>query len=188
MAFLVSYTLFTLHFILFISFLSISHGVFYEELADGIAIMREEKTTHLHFYFHDIVGGKNATVVRIAGPPDSGLGNFGNTMMMDDPLTEGPELSSKLIGKAQGLYAMAAQNDLSLLMVVNYAFTDGAYNGSSISILGRNQVLNDVREMPVVGGSGAFRLAHGYALAHTVQIDMETGDATVEYNVYMTHY
>ncbi|OAY53458.1 dirigent protein 22 [Manihot esculenta] len=181
-------TLFTLYFILFPSIFFISQGVFYEELAQGIAIKREEKTTHLHFYFHDIVGGKNSTVVRIAGPPNSSIANFGNTMMMDDPLTEGPEITSKLIGKAQGLYAIAAQNDFSLLMVVNYVFTEGDYNGSSISILGRNHIFDDVREMPVVGGSGAFRLAHGYALAHTVQIDMETGDATVEYNIYVTHF
>jgi hypothetical protein len=108
-------------------------------------------------------------------------------MMADDPLTEGLEISSKPVGKAQGLYALASQNDFCLLMVMNFAFTEGKYNGSSISILGRNQILNDVREMPIVGGSGLFRLAHGYALAHTVWFD-EQGDATVEYNVYVSHY
>ncbi|KAF2322432.1 hypothetical protein GH714_017011 [Hevea brasiliensis] len=110
--------------------------VFYEELAQGIALKHEEKTTHLHFYFHDIVGGKNSTVVRIAGPPNSSIGNFGNTMMMDDPLTEGPQITSKMIGKAQGLYAMAAQNDLSLLMVVNYVFTEGIYKEAALAFLG----------------------------------------------------
>ncbi|XP_002513105.2 dirigent protein 1 [Ricinus communis] len=186
MAALAIYTLFTLYFILFPSIFTLSRGVFYEELAEGIAIKREEKTTHLHFYFHDIVAGKNATAIRIAGPPDSSLTNFGNTMMIDDPLTEGPELTSKLIGRAQGMYAMAAQNDFLLLMVLNYAFTEGEYNGSSISILGRNHVLDDMREMPIVGGSGAFKLAHGYALAHTIHMDIEA--ATVEYDVYVTHY
>ncbi|KAG5539149.1 hypothetical protein RHGRI_019639 [Rhododendron griersonianum] len=63
----------------------------------------------------------------------------------------------------------------------------GPYNGSSISVLGRNPVLNDVREFPVVGGSGLFRLARGYALAHTIMLDFKTGDATVEYNVYVKH-
>ncbi|CAK7325051.1 unnamed protein product [Dovyalis caffra] len=179
MAYLVTYTLFTLYFILFSYFCTITCGVFYEEVTEGIAIKRTEKTTHLHFYFHDIVSGENATAVRIAGPRDGST--FGNTMMADDSLTEGSELSSKLVGKAQGLYAFAAQNDFSLLMVLNFAFTEGEYNGSSISILGRNQILNDVREMPIVGGSGLFRLARGYALAHTVWFNKQ-GDATVEYN------
>uniref|UniRef100_A0A2P2NK10 Dirigent protein n=1 Tax=Rhizophora mucronata TaxID=61149 RepID=A0A2P2NK10_RHIMU len=73
-------------------------------------------------------------------------------------------------------------------MVMNYAFTEGNYNGSSISILGRNHIMDDSREMPIVGGSGQFRLARGYALAHTVRFDVQTGDATVEYDVYVSHY
>ncbi|KAG5227685.1 hypothetical protein OIU76_017223 [Salix suchowensis] len=184
MASQVTCTLFSLQFILFSYFFTITSGAFCEEGAEVIAIKRAEKTTHLHFYFHDIVSGENPSAIRIAGSDKS---SFGDTMMADDLLTEGPEISSKPVGKAQGLYALAAQNDISLLMVMNYAFTEGEYNGSSISILGRNQILNDVREMPIVGGSGLFRLAHGYALAHTVWFD-EQGDATVEYNVYVSHY
>eukprot|EP00258_Populus_trichocarpa_P000072 XP_002297761.3 dirigent protein 22 [Populus trichocarpa] len=180
----VACTLFTLHFILFSYLCTITCGAFYEEVTEAIAIKRIEKTTHLHFYFHDIVSGKHPTAIRIAGPDNFA---FGDTMMADDPLTEGLEISSKPVGKAQGLYALASQNDFCLLMVMNFAFTEGEYNGSSISILGRNQILNDVREMPIVGGSGLFRLAHGYALAHTVWFD-EQGDATVEYNVYVSHY
>lgn len=73
-------------------------------------------------------------------------------------------------------------------MAMNFAFMDGKYNGSTLSILGRNSVFSDVREMPVIGGSGLFRFARGYALAHTRKIDFETGDAVVEYNVYVMHY
>ncbi|XP_050234258.1 dirigent protein 1-like [Mercurialis annua] len=181
-----AYTLVSLYFILFPSLFAITRAIFSEELAQGIAIKREEKTTHLHFYFHDIVAGKNATAIRIAGPQDSSITDFGNTMMIDDPLTEGPNLTSKLIGRAQGMYAVAAQNDMLLLMVLNYAFTEGEYDGSSISILGRNHVFDDSREMPIVGGTGAFRLASGYALAHTIHVDMV--EAIVEYHVYVTHY
>ncbi|GLU10589.1 hypothetical protein SLE2022_273820 [Rubroshorea leprosula] len=172
----------------FSTFYSTVDAIFSEELAQGIAIKRIEKTTHLHFYFHDIVSGKNPSAVKIAGPPNSTAYSFGATAMFDDALTEGPESTSKLVGKAQGMYGIAAQQELSLLMVINFAFTEGAYNGSSISIVGRNPVLNDMREMPVVGGSGVFRSARGYALAHTVRFDMKTGDATVEYNVYVSHY
>ncbi|XP_044488187.1 dirigent protein 22-like [Mangifera indica] len=185
----VCFCVFTAYFLVFLScFFIASNGVFYEELAEGIAIKRTEKTSHLNFYFHDIIGGKNPTAVKIAGPPNSTGYGFGSTTMMDDALTEGPERNSKLVGRAQGLYAIAAQQEVSLLMVVNFAFMEGKYNGSSISILGRNPVFNDVREMPIVGGSGLFRLAHGYALAHTIWFDAKTGDATVEYNVYVTHY
>lgn len=68
-------------------------------------------------------------------------------------------------------------------MAMNFAFLDGKYNGSILTVLGRNTILSDVREMRVVGGSGQFRFASGYALAHTHQFDAET--AIVEYNVYV---
>ncbi|KAF2289540.1 hypothetical protein GH714_037002 [Hevea brasiliensis] len=103
--------------------------------------------------------------------------------MMDDPLTVKPLRSSKLVGKAQGMYASASQTELSFLMVLNFAFTEGKYNGSNLSVLGRNSVFSGVREMPIVGGSGLFRFARGYAQAKTREIDLKTGDAVVEYNV-----
>ncbi|OWM69255.1 hypothetical protein CDL15_Pgr025442 [Punica granatum] len=46
-------------------------------------------------------------------------------------------------------------------MAMNFAFVEGKYNGSSLTVLGRNPVFDAVREMPVVGGIGLFRFAHG---------------------------
>ncbi|KAF9603817.1 hypothetical protein IFM89_037951 [Coptis chinensis] len=111
----------------------------------------EEKVTNLHFYFHDTVSGDHASAIVIAGPKDTA--SFGTTRIVDDPLTEGPESTSKLIGKAQGVYSMAAQQDVSLLMVITCAFMEDKYNGSTLSVLGRNPVLQTVREMPIVGGT-----------------------------------
>ncbi|KAK1301165.1 hypothetical protein QJS10_CPB13g00730 [Acorus calamus] len=109
-------------------------------------------------------------------------------MMADDPLTDGPDRSSsKLIGRAQGLYACAAQQEVGLLMVMNFVFLEGEFNGSALSVLGRNMALQAVREMPIVGGTGAFRFATGYALAKTHWMDAATGDATVEYDVFVMH-
>lgn len=104
-------------------------------------------------------------------------------MMVDDPLTEGPDPSSKLVGRAQGLYGSAAQSDFGLIMVLNYGFIDGIYNGSSISILGLNQAMHLVREMAIVGGTGLFRMARGYAIAKTYWMNPLTGNAIVGYNV-----
>ncbi|KAI8545918.1 hypothetical protein RHMOL_Rhmol07G0074800 [Rhododendron molle] len=162
-----------------------TYGAFSDEVSEAITLKRIEKTTHLHYYFHDIISDKNPTAVKIAGPPGF---VFESTFVIDDALTEGPKLTSKIIGQAQGMYSFVSQEgNPELLMVVNYKFVEGPYNGSSISVLGRNRVLNDVREFPVVGGSGLFRLARGYALAHTIILDFRTGDATVDYNVYVVH-
>ncbi|KAI4348807.1 hypothetical protein L6164_009484 [Bauhinia variegata] len=152
--------------------------------------LRREKLSHLHFYFHDIVSGRNPTAVRVAQArmTNTSKTGFGAVVMADDPLTVGPSPTSKLVGKAQGIYACAAQDEAGLLMVMNYVFTEGKYNGSTLSVLGRNKVFNEVREMPIVGGSGVFRFARGYAQAKTHTFDLKTGDGVVEYNVYVFHY
>ncbi|XP_073051420.1 dirigent protein 22-like [Primulina eburnea] len=149
-----------------------------------------QKLSHIHFYFHDIVSGPNPTAVRVAesAVTNSSVTNFGFVVMMDDPLTIGPEMSSKIVGRAQGIYASADLNNFGLLMVLNYYFTEGEFNGSTLSVLGRNAVFSGLREMPVVGGSGVFRFARGYAQARTHTFDLKTGDTVVEYNVSVFHY
>lgn len=97
-------------------------------------------------------------------------------------------MSSKMVGRAQGFYALASKEEIGLLMAMNFAFVEGKYNGSCITVLGRNTVFSQVREMPVIGGSGLFRFARGYVQARTHTLDLKTGDATVEYSVYVLHY
>ncbi|XP_057425224.1 dirigent protein 22-like [Lotus japonicus] len=149
---------------------------------------KPQKLSHLRFFFHDIIGGPNQTAFRIVEAPATVKSptRFGAVVMMDNPLTELPELGSKVVGRAQGMYASASMDELGYLMVLNFAFTEGKYNGSNLSVLGRNRVFSAVREMPVVGGSGLFRFAHGYAQARTHFLgELE---AVVEYNVYVFHY
>ncbi|XP_059463572.1 dirigent protein 22-like [Corylus avellana] len=169
---------------------SAAGGGFSKILSPAKLGLKREKLSHLHFYFHDIVGGRNPTAVRVAeaAMTNTSFTGFGAVVMMDDPLTVRPEVSSKVVGRAQGIYASAAQTEFGFLMVLNFAFMEGKYNGSTLSVLGRNTVFSAVRELPIVGGSGLFRFARGYAHARTHTFDIGTGDAVVEYNVYVFHY
>ncbi|GLJ47926.1 hypothetical protein SUGI_1011830 [Cryptomeria japonica] len=150
----------------------------------------KEKISNLQFYFHDKVSGQNVTAVEVAHAPStkSSPTLFGTVVVIDDPLTEGPEPTSKLLGRAQGLYALASQEELQLLMAVTYVFQSGEFNGSTLAVVGHNAVFNEVREMPIVGGSGKFRMARGYALAHTHSFDIKAKNAIVHYNVTVLHY
>ncbi|KAK4268506.1 hypothetical protein QN277_025156 [Acacia crassicarpa] len=150
--------------------------------------LKKEKLSHFKFYWHDIVSGQNPTSVPVVPPPVNSTTAFGLLNMIDNPLTLGPKLSSKLVGRAQGFYASASQSEIGLLMAMNFAFIEGKYNGSTITVLGRNPVFNKVREMPVIGGSGLFRFARGYVEARTHWFAPNSGDAIVEYNVYVMHY
>eukprot|EP01018_Ginkgo_biloba_P024416 Gb_12517 [translate_table: standard] len=153
----------------------------------------KEKVTHLQFYMHDIVLGRNATAVRVA--PDKPIGFsasatvgslFGSVYVIDDPLTETPDPNSRLVGRAQGMYAISSQGEVSLLMALTYAIESGKFKGSSLSIVGKNMVFREQREMPIVGGSGHFRMARGYAFAQTHS--SQGPDAIIGYNVTVFHY
>ncbi|MBA0619506.1 hypothetical protein Godav_028667 [Gossypium davidsonii] len=155
----------------------------------SLGLKKKEKLSHLHFYFHDIVAGENATAVRVAkAKTTTDTSPFGAVAVIDDPLTVSPDIGSKMVGKAQGIYALTSKTEASLLMAYNFAFMEGKYNGSSLGVMGRNPVFSAVREMPVIGGSGVFRFARGYAEARTHAFDLKTGNAVVEYNVYVFHY
>ncbi|KAG2703186.1 hypothetical protein I3843_06G118500 [Carya illinoinensis] len=149
----------------------------------------KKTVTKLQFYFHDTISGKNPSAIRVAQAAGTQKSPtlFGLVMMADDPLTKTADPNSELVGRAQGLYGSAGQQELGLIMAMNYGFTHGIYNGSSVSLLGKNPATHPVREMAIVGGTGLFRFARGYAIAQTHWFDANTGDAIVGYNVTVVH-
>ncbi|KAI3899544.1 hypothetical protein MKW92_022768 [Papaver armeniacum] len=151
--------------------------------------MAMEKMTRLHFYFHDVVTGDNPTAVRIAearGTKSSST-MFGALYMIDDPLTEGPDPDSRLVGRAQGFYGHSGKNEMSLIMGMSLVFTaNEKFNGSSISVFTRNPITHTDREFAIVGGTGYFQFARGYISGKTYRISGP--DAIVEYNCTIIHY
>ncbi|XP_059651163.1 dirigent protein 19-like [Cornus florida] len=150
----------------------------------------KEKVTKLRFYFHDAIKGKSPTAMPVAQANITYTSPtlFGLVNMMDDPLTVGPELSSKLLGRFQGLYGYVSNAEVGLLVVANFVFTDGEYNGSTLAVLGYNPILHHYREMPIVGGSGIFRLARGVVTVKNYFYNANASNATVEVNVVAVHY
>ncbi|KAG1331111.1 dirigent protein 19 [Cocos nucifera] len=149
-----------------------------------------QKLSHLRLFWHDLVSGPDPTAVRVAqaASANKSATGFGTLVIIDDALTVGPEPTSKLVGRAQGFYTLSSKEEAGLLVSMNFAFIEGKYNGSTVTILGRNAVFSEVREMPVIGGSGLFRMAQGYAQARTYSFNRKTGDTVVEYNVFVMHY
>lgn len=157
---------------------------------EGYGSKVEEKTSKLHFYFHDTVAGKNVTTVPVAraNGTKSSPTYFGLVVVIDDLLTKGPDPASDLLGRMQGLYTLSGQEEDAMQMAVTLVFSSGKYNGSTLSMLGINRIYHPVREMPIVGGSGLFRLARGYLFAQTYSLDNHTGNAVVECNLNVLHY
>ncbi|KAM0844558.1 hypothetical protein ACQ4PT_056962 [Festuca glaucescens] len=149
-------------------------------------------TTHLKFYMHDIVTAvppSPATAVRVARAvtslPLEPAVRFGDVFVIDDPLTEGPDAASPAVGTAQGFYMYASRTDAALMLSVNMVFTAGPHNGSTIAVIGRDAILDLVRELPVVGGTGVFRGATGYGLLRTYAINGTTFNAVLQVDMYV---
>lgn len=150
-------------------------------------------TTHLSFFMHDITSGASPTAVKVIKGPGAGstptapaLGmTFGDTTVIDDPLTEEASPASAALGRMQGFYMLASQTGAALMVCANLLLTSGAHNGSTLAVLGRDDTGQDVREIPVVGGTGTFRMATGYVLWKTPD-GINGTDATVQLDVYVT--
>ncbi|XP_027169338.1 dirigent protein 21-like [Coffea eugenioides] len=157
----------------------------FKELRHG-----KEKLTKLHFYLHDTVTTKNPTTVQVAQANMTSKSPtlFGETVVLDDPLTVGPEPSSKIIGHAQGIYSSVSQEGYSQIMILNLIFNYGKFNGSTLSLLGSNPIFNEYREMPILGGTGAFRLARGIATEKSYAVNVTTKNAIAEHHVLVLHY
>ena len=156
-------------------------------------VPRKEKVTRLRFFLHDILSGKNPSSVKVAGSNrtegDKSPTPFGSVYAIDDPLKEGPEPDSKTIGNAQGLYLSSSQDysKFTIVMCVDFGFTEGKFKGSSFSVFSRNPVTEAGREVAVVGGRGKFRMARGFAKVKTSYFNATTGDAILEYKVTLIH-
>ncbi|KAG0495399.1 hypothetical protein HPP92_000102 [Vanilla planifolia] len=149
-----------------------------------------QKQTHLRFFWHNFAGEQQPTAITIAQGPttNSSKTKFGLLNAFDDPITVGPNLSSQLLGQSQGIYASTDQKTAGLLMVMNFFFSYGNYKGSTLTILGRNQVFNEVREMPILGGTGLFRFARGFVEARTHSVDSKSSYTIVQYDCYIFYY
>ncbi|KAK9051930.1 hypothetical protein SSX86_028558 [Deinandra increscens subsp. villosa] len=150
--------------------------------------LKKQKVTKLHFYFHDTTTGPSQTAFQIAESNVSSttITQFGRTFMFDNPLTVGPDARSTRIGKGQGFFGAASFEEPRFLMNLNFVFTQGRYNGSTLQFLGTNPILHRVREMSIVGGTGVFRLASGVATAQTYFLNATS--SIIEYNIVVVHY
>ncbi|KAL0348493.1 UNVERIFIED_CONTAM: Dirigent protein 21 [Sesamum angustifolium] len=149
----------------------------------------KERLTRLRFYLQDLVGGENKTVWQVAQSnlTDVLPSAFGTVCVLDNLVTTGPEIDSQEVGRMQGLIGLADLHEAALVMLLNVVFTEGEYKGSTLSILGRNPLLDKTREVPIVGGTGAFRMARGYVITRTYSTDETHFRSVYEYNLVVFH-
>ncbi|OIV91232.1 hypothetical protein TanjilG_30454 [Lupinus angustifolius] len=147
-----------------------------------------------------VTGGNNQPFVS-AGNLPSGFTiqrlMFGSVTVIDDQLTEGQELGSAEVGRAQGFY-LASSLDGSSQSVVLTVLLHGAGNDEhhdhvvedTISLFGVHRTVSHESEVAVIGGTGKYENAKGYAALETLlkedQHTTDGADTILHFNVYLT--
>ncbi|RDX93652.1 Dirigent protein 9 [Mucuna pruriens] len=121
---------------------------------------------------------------------------FGSVTVIDDQLTEGHELDSAVIGRAQGFY-LASSLDGSSQTIVLTVLVHGAeqehHDGleDSISLFGVHRTASPESEIAIIGGTGKYEDARGYASLETLlKEDQHTTDGVdtiLHFTLYLTH-
>ncbi|KAJ4701858.1 Dirigent protein [Melia azedarach] len=77
-------------------------------------------------------------------------------------LTEGPENTSRAVGRAQGFIVPIEQFAHSAFNIIYLTFDTPEYSGS-LTVQAKQVSHKDKEELTVVGGTGSFAFARGYA-------------------------
>ncbi|XP_047331672.1 dirigent protein 24-like [Impatiens glandulifera] len=120
---------------------------------------------------------------------------FGSITVVDNELTEGHELDSAVLGKAQGFYLASSLDGTGHTLVLTALFHSGSGEHheieDTISFFGIHRTGSPESQIAVVGGTGKYEHAKGYATITTLhQQDQHTTDGVetiTQFNVYLTY-
>ncbi|XVF63940.1 hypothetical protein PTKIN_Ptkin09bG0126900 [Pterospermum kingtungense] len=113
-------------------------------------------------------------------PPPVALSDAG-AFIFHRALTEGPENTSRVVGKAQGFIIPIEHFANSAFNIIYLTFETPEFSGS-LSVQAKHVDDHKAREeLTVVGGTGSFAFARGIAVF--VQTDSQTSEADATYNL-----
>ncbi|CAN6559672.1 unnamed protein product [Malus baccata var. baccata] len=142
---------------------------------------------------NNIIGGNGLPYLNGAQlPPGITLQKlmFGTLTVFDDELTEGHELGSGLLGKAQGFYVASSEDGSSQTIAFTAMFQSGGY-ADSLTFFGVHRVAASESHLAVMGGTGKYLNAKGYALVKTIpatnQQNTDGVDTVVQFTTYLTY-
>ncbi|TQD99206.1 hypothetical protein C1H46_015216 [Malus baccata] len=142
---------------------------------------------------NNIIGGNGFPYINGAQlPPGITLQKlmFGTLTVFDDELTEGHELGSGLLGKAQGFYVASSEDGSSQTIAFTAMFQSGGY-ADSLTFFGVHRVAVSESHLAVMGGTGRYLNAKGYALVKTIpatnQPNTDGVDTVLEFTTYLTY-
>ncbi|XP_027063654.1 dirigent protein 11-like [Coffea arabica] len=139
-----------------------------------LASLGQSKTvfTNLTVYDHEFRSGDGQSVFPVAGLPNAtwGFNQFGTVFVVDNTLTQSVSFKSALVGRSQGIAAVASLDSTNIELVITFLFTNGKYSGSTVEMKGIFVQSMGINELAILGGTKQFRCATGYATLEPVSV------------------
>ncbi|XP_071732861.1 dirigent protein 24-like [Rutidosis leptorrhynchoides] len=141
-----------------------------------------------------VKGGNNLPFVS-AGQLPAGITleqlMFGSITVIDNELTEGHELGTGVLGRGQGFYLSSSLDGSSHTFALTTLFHGSDHEvDDSISFFGVHRTASEISHIAVIGGTGKYEEAKGYATIESLpQVNDHTTDGVetiVHVNIYLT--
>ncbi|CAM8943413.1 unnamed protein product [Rhodiola kirilowii] len=115
---------------------------------------------------------------------------FGSLTVIDDELTEGHELGSGVLGRAQGFYLASSLDGTSHTFAFTALLVHEEHGAEdTISFFGVHRTASLVSQIAIVGGTGKYENARGYATIEPMhQLDQHITDGVdtvFQFHVYL---
>ncbi|KAL8557815.1 hypothetical protein ACS0TY_005057 [Phlomoides rotata] len=117
---------------------------------------------------NNVVNGNNNQAFVTAGQLPQGLTlqqlMFGSVTVVDNEITEGHELGSAVLGKAQGFYMVSSSDGSSHTLALTALFHGGEHHEidhDTISFFGVHRTATPISHIAIVGGTGIYENANG---------------------------
>ncbi|KAL3820073.1 hypothetical protein ACJIZ3_005978 [Penstemon smallii] len=142
---------------------------------------------------NNVVTGNNNQAFVTAGQLPAGLTvqqlMFGSATVVDNEITEGHELGSAVLGKAQGFYLTSSSDGSSHTLALTALFHGGEHESDdTVSFFGVHRTATPISHIAIVGGTGKYENAKGHATIETLpHEDQHTTDG-VETITHFTLY
>ncbi|KAL9165942.1 hypothetical protein ABFS82_06G203100 [Erythranthe guttata] len=147
---------------------------------------------------NNVVSGNNNQAFVTAGQLPQGLTlqqlMFGSVTVVDNELTAGHELGSAVLGKAQGFYVTSSSDGSSHTLALTALFHSGSEHheeiDDTVSFFGVHRTATPISHIAIVGGTGKYENAKGYAtiesLPHEDQHTTDGVETITHFTLYLT--
>lgn len=127
----------------------------------------------LEFYVQEIRSADpsdTTATVKVANlPVNTKPLQWGSSFVFDNEVREGIGADTTLLGRERGWGVISdTENKEALQLLSKISFMDGKYKGSTLTFSGNVGGAVTPYELIILGGTGHFRGAHGYALVDNV--------------------